>query len=259
MAYSNDFTALINKIERQLGLIPLTPHFPKEFNKEAWGDVIKQDSLVTFSRYYPYKIKYRVNQETTVKKGKRYFLKDEYIGNAKILGIGDIDWGDFGSDNASLSQVGPYGYYSQSYYGAFPATIDQTIGYQLGTDLASSYNTGIYIEYIDPNAFEVKGVGNLDFALNSFIINVYVEHNNLSTISPTKMETFERLAKSDVATFLYQNLKYYDGLETVYAQIDMKLGELQEEGNKRENIIETLENGYVSASNDAIPYMITVQ
>lgn len=258
MAYSNDFTTLVNKLEWQLGLIPLTPHLPEQYGKDRWVDIIKESSLVTFSRYYPFKIKYRVNNETTVKKGNIYYLKDEYVGNAKILGIGDIDWGDFGNDNLSLSQVGPYGYYSPSYYGAFPATIDQMIGFKLGADLASNYNTGIYIEYHDPNAFEVKGVGNLNINLESFIIDVLVQHDNLSTISPTKMETFEKLAKADVAMFLYQNLKYYDGLETVFAQVDMKLSELQDEANKRDQVIETLENSYVSASNDAIPYILTV-
>lgn len=258
MAYSNDFTTLINKMERQLGLIPLTPHLPKEFGKDSWGDIIKEDTLVTFSRYFPFKIKYRVNDETTVKKGNRYFLKDEYLGDAKVLGITDIDWSDFGSDNLSISQVGPYGYYSPSYFGAFPATIDQMIGFQLGADLASSYNTGIYIEYYDPNQFEVKGVGNLDINLKSFVINVLVQHSNLSTISPTKMETFEKLAKADIALFLFNNLKYYDGLETVYTQIDLKLSQLEEEANKRENVIEILENSYVSASNDAIPYILTI-
>ena len=36
MAYSNDFTLLVNKIERRLGMLPLTPHLPEEYNKEKW-------------------------------------------------------------------------------------------------------------------------------------------------------------------------------------------------------------------------------
>ena len=258
MAYSNDFTALINKMERQLGLIPLTPHLPEQYNKNAWGDVIKEDTLVTFSRYFPHKIKYKVNTETTVKKGNIYYLKDEYIGNAKILGIGDIDWTDFGSDNVSVSQLGPYGYYSPAYFGTIPVTTDQMIGMQLSANMTSNYNNGLYLEYHDPNAFEVKGIGNLNVKLDSFVIDVLVEHNNLSSIAPTKMETFEKLAKADIATFLYENLKYYDGLETVFAQIDLKLSELQDEAGKRDSVLETLENSFVSASNDAIPYIITI-
>jgi hypothetical protein len=76
------------------------------------------------------------------------------------------------------------------------------------------------------------------------------------TIEPTKMETFEQLAEADVANFLYQNLKYYEGLETVYASIDMKLSDLQDKASKRDDIVSKLEESYVSASNKNQPLMI---
>ena len=258
MAYSNDFTLLVNKIERRLGLLPLTPHLPKEYNKETWVDIIKEDTLVTFSRFYPHKIRYPVNSDTTIKKNGIYYLNDDCLGDAKILGILDIDWSDFGSDNLSLAQIGPYGYYSPGYYGSFPCALDQILGYKMNADIASLFNTGIYIEYHDPNAFEIKGVGNLDLNLKQFVVNVIVEHRDLSTISPTKMETFEALAIADVATFLYKNLVHYDGLETVYATIDLKINELEQEASKRDNVIEILKDAYVSASNDNIPYIMTI-
>ena len=126
------------------------------------------------------------------------------------------------------------------------------------SEITSSEDTGIYIEYHDPNAFEVKGVGDLDFNFSKFVVNVIVEHKDLSTISPTKMETFEELAKADVATYLYKNLIHYDGLETVYANIDLKINELEQEANKRDQIIDRLNDSYVSASNDSIPYILTI-
>ena len=72
------------------------------------------------------------------------------------------------------------------------------------------------------------------------------------------METFEALAQADIANFLKANLKYVDGLETVYVNIDLKLSELEQEASKRETIIEEIKNSYVSASNDNIPYILTV-
>lgn len=256
--YSNDWTRLVNKIERRLGLLPLTPHLPSIYQKDAWVDVLKEDTLPTFSRYYPYKIKYVVNKETTKKIKGRYYINDDLIGGAKILGITDIEWSDFGADNQALSQVGPYGYYSPGYYGTYPCSIEQMLGYKLNADIASLFNTGVYIEFYDPNAFEVRGAGNIDFDLEPFIVNVLVEHQDLSTISPTKMETFEELALTDVAAYLYRNLNHYDGLETVYANVDLKLQELENEAGKRDNVIEKLENGYVSASNDTIPYILSI-
>jgi hypothetical protein len=70
------------------------------------------------------------------------------------------------------------------------------------------------------------------------------------------MNTFEALAQADIAGFLYNNLKYFDGLETIYAQIDLKMGDLQNEAQKRDQIIETLQNSYVSFSNQVQPLIV---
>ena len=63
------------------------------------------------------------------------------------------------------------------------------------------------------------------------------------------MNTFEALAQADIANFLYSNLKYYDGLETIYATVDLKLNDLSSEAGKRDQIIEDLKNSYVTFSN----------
>ena len=72
------------------------------------------------------------------------------------------------------------------------------------------------------------------------------------------MEIFESLAMSDIANFLYQGLKYYDGLETAFVNIDLKLSELNQVADKRDNIIEDIRNAWVTPSNDNIPYIWSV-
>ena len=124
--------------------------------------------------------------------------------------------------------------------------------------MASLYNRGIYIQFDYPNRFCLRGLGNTNYDLEKFVVKLLVEHKSLITISPTKMETFESLATADVANFLYMNLRYYDGLETTYLNIDLKLSELNDAANKREQIIEYLKDSYVSTSNDNIPYIWTV-
>jgi hypothetical protein len=54
------------------------------------------------------------------------------------------------------------------------------------------------------------------------------------------------------------NLRYYDGLETTYLNIDLKLSELNDAAGKREQIIDNIKDAYVSTSNDNIPYIFTV-
>ena len=72
------------------------------------------------------------------------------------------------------------------------------------------------------------------------------------------METFERLAIADVATFLYEQLKMYDNLETTYSNIDLKLASLEEKARDRQQIVDYLEQNYVSAANRNQPVMLTV-
>jgi hypothetical protein len=95
--------------------------------------------------------------------------------------------------------------------------------------------------------------------MDGITITIFVKHaTNLKTIPPTMMETFEKLAEADIARFLYENLKYFDGLETVYANVDLKLSDLEAKASVRDDIIEKLEEARVSAANKYQPLMLTV-
>lgn len=262
MALANDMTRLLNKIENRLGLKPLVPHLPEEVKKDKWADVITDDTIVTFSRYYPHKFPMIVNDETCDKLTENgvvyYYIKDEILLGSKLLGIMDIDWTDHTMNNASVGATSLGGGYYYPSFACPSATFESLIGLQMMADISSLYNRGIAIDFQYPNRFCLKGLGNTNYDLDSFTVILLVQHNNLSTISPTKMEIFESLAQADIAKFLYMNLRYYDGLETAYVNIDLKLSELQDEANRRENIIEEIQNSYVSTSNDNIPYIWTV-
>lgn len=261
MAMANDMTSLLNKIEKRLGLMMLTKHLPPELNKEAWAKVIIEDTLVTFSRYFPNKIRFVVNNETCNKKienGKTvYIIKDEYLGGAKLLGAKDISWEDCSANNISVSQTAGYGYYIPN-IGGIEDTLATFMQYQMAADNASLYNNNIYLDFEYPNKIILSRAGGVNIDLKSFVVDLLVEHSNLATISPTKMETFEALAIADVANFLFMNLRYFDGLETVYLNIDLKLNELEQAAGRRDDIINTIKESYVSASNDNIPYILTV-
>ena len=261
MALANDMTALLNKIERRLGLIPLVPHIPEGMQKSDWADVIMEDSIVTFSRYFPNQFKMLINDQTVDKKKEDnvmwYYIKDEILQGCKLLGIKDIDWMDSSSRNSSLTNGSTGNYYYPSGMPCPAATFESILSLQFAADFASLYNRGIYIDFQYPNRFALKGIGNTNYDLNSFVVILLVQHNSLSTISPTKMELFEKLCQSDIANFLYMNLRYYDGLDTAYVNIDLKLSELQEWAQKKESIIEEFENSYVTMANDSIPAIWT--
>ena len=261
MALANDMTLLLDKITNRLGLLPLIPHLPEFAKKEKWADVIMKDTIVTFSRYFPNKFRMVIDDTTCVKKKEDgttyYYIRDEILHGVKLLGIMDIDWTDHTASNASVGATSLGGGYFYPSYGCIESTFETVLGLQMQADVSSLYNRGLYIDFQYPNRFSIKGLGNTDYDLKSFVVILLVEHASLATISPTMGETFEALAQADVARFLYMNLRYYDGLETVFVNIDLKLSEINDEANKRENIIEDIKNAYVSTSNNAIPYIFT--
>lgn len=263
MALANDMTALLNKIENRLGLRPLTPHLPKGMQKSDWAEIIMTDTIVEFSRYFPNVFKMTINSDTCDKKRGEdgtlwYYIKDEVLQGCKLLGIEDIDWLDTTTNNSSLGATSLGGGYYYPSFACPEATFESILALQMNADMASLYNRGLYIDFQYPNRFCLKGLGNTDYDLNSFSVKLLIEHRSLGTISPTKMSTFEALAQSDVAKFLYMNLRYYDGIDTAYVNIDLKLSELNDEAGKRENIIEEIKNAYVTPANDNIPYIWTV-
>lgn len=263
MAHSNDVTRLLNKIERHLEITLLEPHLPDKFKKKDWWNVIEEESLVAFSRYYPNRLRMMINDETCNKKKDDadtlwYYIKDEVLQGCKLLGIMDIDWTDHTTANASLGTSTMLGNYYYPSMACPTETFNTILGLQMNADMASLYNRGIYIDFEYPNRFALKGLANTSYDLERFVVILLVEHASLSTISPTMMETFEDLCYADIAQYLLGCLKYMEGLNTAYVDLDLKIAKLEEIANTRDNVIEKLRDAYVSTSNKNIPYIWTV-
>ena len=126
-------------------------------------------------------------------------------------------------------------------------------------NVTSLFNNGIYIVFEPPCRFKLESTYGRECTMNDFWVYVLIEHNpDLTTISATQMETFEALAQADVAGYLYNNLKYFQDLQTVYASINMKIDDLEQQYQKREDIINYIKESYVSAANKNQPIMFTI-
>lgn len=244
----NKMNVLLDKIERHLGVKPL--NLPDDLSKSVWAkDVIAVDSLDTFSRYFPNSM--RITLDVSQMKMNKWFVIDEYIpDNIEILGVRDIDWTNFSATN-----FGTYDIIGGTY------SIDDIASLQMRADHMSLFNYQFFVNFMPPNQVKIStNSGTLsDNAIYKVPIEIFIKHaTNLMTIPPTMMETFEKLAEADVARFLYENLKYYEGLETVYANIDMKLSDLQDKASKREEIEQLLDESHVSAANKNQPLMFVI-
>ena len=84
----NQMTLLLNKIERRLGLLVL--NLPESISKDTWHTIIEEDTIPTFSRYFPYKITTII--DNTCEKDGFFFIDKDVPEGCKILGVKDIDW-----------------------------------------------------------------------------------------------------------------------------------------------------------------------
>lgn len=249
----NQMTLLLNKIQRRLGLITL--ELPDEIGKDSWHTIIEEDTIPTFSRYFPYKITTII--DNTCEKDGFFFIDKDVPEGCKILGVKDIDWQAYRVD-PRFDRYGinfsTYDFISRDY------GIDDVAFSQMSADYLSLFNLGIYIEFEYPNKIRLVSVnGSPVSRYRPFPLQIFIEHpSNLMTISPTMMESFEQLAQADVATFLYQQLKYYDNQDTVYMQLDLKLETLQEWANKRDDIVRQLDEAHTTTANEAGSLIMTV-
>lgn len=254
MPMANSMTLLLNKIERRLGTQQL--NLPDYMSKNVWAkEVICNDTLDTFSRYLPNKMPYILGPEN--KKNDYYLIDESICNNVQILGVGDIDWHAWSAHYPGLLYGGVNSYDMMTSGVDFETFTD----IQMMADHVSAFSNGIYLEFIPPNKIKLNIIISSSFLTNyqTIPINLFVKHaDNLKTIPPTQMELFERLAISDVATFLYEQLKMYDNLETTYSNIDLKLSSLEEKSRDRQQIIEYLESNYVSAANRNQPILLTI-
>ena len=247
-------TKLLNKIERRLGTAQLS--LPEYLQKDKWAsEVICNDTLDTFSRYLPHKIPYVIGPEN--KKGPYYLIDESICESVTILGAGDINWREWSHHYPGLMYGGVNSYDMMTSGVDFETFADV----QMMADHVSAFSNGIYVEFFPPNRIKLNIVIASSFLTNfqRIPIELYVKHaDNLKTIPPTQMETFERLAIADVATFIYEQLKMYDQLETVYANVDLKLASLEEKARERQQIVDELQQNFVSAANRNQPIMLTV-
>jgi len=250
----NRMTKLLDKIERRLGTRPL--NLPDEICKDKWAEkVIFNETLDTFSRFYPHKIIYYLGPHN--KKGEFYLIDEDTCESQEILGAGDIDWHEFSAKSPGYMGAGAttFALMDCSY------DFEDIAMSQMGADHASLFSSGIYVDWLPPNKVKLSTIMSnsyLNFQQN-IPISLFIKHPaNLMTIEPTKMETFEALAQADTAIFLYEYLKHYEGVDTVFASTDLKLSEIQEKANRRDDIVQKLEDNYVGAANKNQPVMYTI-
>jgi hypothetical protein len=247
---------LLNKVALMLEVGYIEQFFPDEIKRDKWVEVVTGTSLLDFSKYVPNEVPYQVHTSTMDKDGW-YYIDESFIpGNVKILGIRDLDFEMLSRDSTSIVGSSYYGVYdTQSIY-SFTDVMDV----QMLADTNSIFNNGIYVEFKEPNRIRLKTSTRdfIKYPAPTFPITIYLSHaENLLTISPTKMELLEELSACDIAKFLYATLKYFDHFETSFGNVELKLETIEEYKNKRDEVMQKLKDGFISAGG-SYPLFMTV-
>ncbi len=250
---NNQMTLLLNRIERQLGLSVLP--LPDGLKKDDWARIIVEDTIPTFSQYFPYEVITLVDPKLC--KDGYAFIDQDLPEGARILGVRDISWESYRTD-PRLDRYG-MNVFSQDFL-AKEYAVDDVALTVTGNDLMSLFNLGIYIEFLYPNKIKLVSVNGFPISqCRPFPLKVLIEHlPNLASLSPTYMETFTKLAKADVALAIYNVLKYYDNMDTAYANLSLQLDTIQEAANSRPDIIRELDEAHVSTANEHSPMIMTI-
>lgn len=256
----NKMNILLNKIERRLGTKPIM--LPEDICKDTWvEETIIPDTILTFSRYFPHMTRICIDTRDGKNKKNGYYLIDtNLLGGVEIMGVRDIAWDIYGRDDGGMAQQSGIGMYDyMSAYNNY--SMDDVMLLQARADMTSIFNNSIFVDFKYPNMISLQSSthGDITGGLGNIPLDLFVTHPaNLSTIPPTQMEIFENLATADVACFLVAYLQHYDGLETIFAGVDLKLSHIEKWADRREDYINTLKEGYVNPANTNQPIMFCV-
>lgn len=257
----NKMNRLLNKIERRLGTKPLM--LPDDIKKDTWvEEAIEPDTILTFSRYFPHKVRIIIDTEdkNNLSPDGYFVINTDMLGGAEIMGVKDIAWDIYNQVDGGAAMANSLGLYDYiASYNRY--SLDDVMLLQARADMVSVFNNSIFIDFQQPNKIKLQSVtgGSIKGNIGRMPIDLYVTHpTNLSTIPPTQMEVFENLATSDVANMLVAYLSHYEGLETVFASVDLKLSYIERWADRREEFVQQLKDGYVSPANENQPILYTV-
>ena len=232
MSVFRDKAHLLKLLKQQTGIysiaLPVT-------DIKLFEDVIIDDTLPTFSTYYPAVIQVPVDlNQIRIKNDRDNTVSDV----SNIYEIPNIVPQDSGREILGIESIVPFNDMRyQSVTSAYETiesfqalALAQTIG-----DLSSAMEPPFIPEFIPPNRFRIQ---NGTYYKDRVIIKVEISYSEeLYDIPMSLRQSFFKLALLDVKRYLYHNLKYWDGFETAVARFNLKIEDWADAEGKREELI----------------------
>lgn len=222
-----NITNMVSTLKRRLGI----KYFNLPISDDDYMEVILEDTLPTFSSYYPYYIDIpldtqRDKVEPNIFKINRKFLAD-YM---EIVTVEDVHY---------TPSVGAYPF-------GYQANIYDYIDISAGMNAEGMMNIPIPFEFRFPDKIKIEENIYGEYCNGLYLRVGVTHHKSLATISVGLKEAFMRLAELDIRKFLYENLKHFDKVDTTFGQIDLNLDAWQSADDDRTALLNDWEETYLN-------------
>lgn len=210
-------TTLLRHIKAQLGATTR----PLPLTDDEIMEIVIEETLPTFSKFYPYFYNLSVDPRTDTLESKKQ--KSVYIMNTQgmeVLGVARV----YRTDGSAADNRYPY-YNTNNIFDIAIAN-----NYLSATEVPQTF------QFYPPNLIELypKNFSNTPFVVIAKCIHL----PSLQTIPMKLKDEFFELADIDVAIALFPILKHYDQINTPFGTIDLKINDLEDAKNRRNELIE---------------------
>lgn len=215
-------TEVIRYIEMRLGY----KFTQLEISQEEILEVIRMETLPTYSKYFPYTINTTINtvQDLVPNTTNVFFLKSD----TEIINVNRV---------LTNSLIGQYSTVDSIATQISPAFYSDPISRQLDRDLISSVKNPITFKFIPPNKIEITPKSIL--GLSSIMIQINTVHPDYFGTIPLNMrEYFLKLALYDVQIMLFHIRRRFQNIQTTFGEMELFIDELQEAEDKKRELLE---------------------
>lgn len=222
----------ISHLLMQLGLYNIVLPFTDENGKtkpteNVIRDVLTVVTIPIYSQFCPL-IKegtIALNKLKCVDKKQSIYLLPAFLTLTPVMYINDVSM-------PFINNRGTYGDIAPAY--GINRSVEGVITSQAYMMLAGQMRAEPTFELIKPNKVKLYGYPNCELTFS-----VACQHDpNGETIEDSCYDSFMELAMLDVKMFLYNNLKYFDGIPTAFGEIKLKIEDYQSAESDRNQLLD---------------------
>lgn len=233
-----NLSKVVSSLKMSLGLYGITLPF-KDINgnttptEKVIMDVLTTITIPEYSEFVPWIIEYdeHIDKLQVIDKKKGIYLLPPFVTMTPVKYVLAVKLPTYRVEHYN-------GMYPNMYGGNRSA--QAVINNQAQLMLHGEMRAEPSFEYLGENKIQLYG-----YPRTILTFKVAAEHlENGETISSTCYDSFMELATLDVKMFLYNTLKLYDGIQTAFGQINLKLDEYQSADNERTTLLNEWRDRY---------------